>query len=761
MSFLRTLLATLGSLLLAVGMISPAAAQEDTAQDEQAGPKLALVIDSSDSMAQKDVDGGTRIDAAKTALKDVVDGLGDEQEVSLLAYGSKESNAPDNRAKGCEDVEVLSPLGVVNKDDLKGQIDGLTPTGYTPIGTSLKKAAEELGDEGKRSIVLVSDGEDTCAPPPVCEVAKDLAGAGVDLAVHTVGFRVSGKAQEELECIAEETGGTYSPADDTETLRESVRDVAQRAAGEYETTGTELQLADNEDDGLFVGEGIYKATLPATGDSEEGPLHWFKFSVPKDHRVMISATPIIGVTSDHDYPALEMQAHNLSCDDKTDAGFNSQSFPEALQGTQLGFDPDEKCDLKEYRVGIRGRDLAEDTDVEILVGFEPNYKGADVGPENNRPEVDEDDVRGLNFSDPKPTQGGNSYSTAVAINPGDTIEDTIVPGEAKYYKVPIEWGQRLIAMAEFEKRKADDNRQALVSVANPRRMTGGDFFDKEDLDEDTSVRVHNGHANYAFYRDRYDEPTDYFFDGIGGKQAAYAGDWYIVVTLDSYEDNGLQSVEEKYKLTSLVDGEKVDGPQWRFNLGNGPEPTKDAPSDEQLADQREAAEKGESPDTEAAAEEEGGTNWLLIGGIIAACVALLALVTYFGLIRGGKSDKKNDDGFGGPRGPQGPQGPGGPYGNGPHGPQGTGPQGPHGPQGNGSFGNNPGPHGPQGPQGNGGFGAQSGPHNAPHGGPNAPQFGSQPGSNPYGAGQPGSGPNNPGQSNFGNPNPGSPNNPPR
>ena len=38
--------------------------------------------------------------------------------------------------------------------------------------------------------MLVSDGIDTCAPPPVCEVAADLADRGVDIIINTVGFNV-------------------------------------------------------------------------------------------------------------------------------------------------------------------------------------------------------------------------------------------------------------------------------------------------------------------------------------------------------------------------------------------------------------------------------------------------------------------------------------------------------------------------------------------------------------------------------------------
>ncbi|MGW3467377.1 hypothetical protein ACWDKQ_02650 [Saccharopolyspora sp. NPDC000995] len=38
----------------------------------------------------------------------------------------------------------------------------------------LRAAAEALPEEVLRSITLISDGLDTCAPPDPCEVAREL-----------------------------------------------------------------------------------------------------------------------------------------------------------------------------------------------------------------------------------------------------------------------------------------------------------------------------------------------------------------------------------------------------------------------------------------------------------------------------------------------------------------------------------------------------------------------------------------------------------
>jgi Ca-activated chloride channel family protein len=61
-----------------------------------------------------------------------------------------------------------------NRSALRQALRTYRPYGETPIGFALQEAAEDLGDEGRRTVVLVSDGEPTCDPDP-CEVARDLS----------------------------------------------------------------------------------------------------------------------------------------------------------------------------------------------------------------------------------------------------------------------------------------------------------------------------------------------------------------------------------------------------------------------------------------------------------------------------------------------------------------------------------------------------------------------------------------------------------
>lgn len=171
-----------------------------TTDDTTTTPTM-IILDASGSMLEDDAP-GLRIDAAKSAIHDMVSGLPSSAELGLMVYGNGTGSSDAELAAGCKDVTTLVPVGPVNSKKFLSIVDGIEASGYTPIGEALRTAAKGLPQEGPRAIVLVSDGEDTCAPPPPCEVAKELAQDGVDLTVHTVGFKVDDAARADLSCIA-------------------------------------------------------------------------------------------------------------------------------------------------------------------------------------------------------------------------------------------------------------------------------------------------------------------------------------------------------------------------------------------------------------------------------------------------------------------------------------------------------------------------------------------------------------------------------
>ena len=183
-------------------------------------PKAMIIFDASGSMWGQ-IGGKAKIAIAKDALKSVVKGWSDNNQLGLMAYG--------HRKKGdCNDIETLVPIGKVDKEKIINAVMNISPKGKTPISRSLKKAADELKyTEDKATIILISDGKETCDPDP-CGTAKALKKQGIDFVAHVIGFNVDKATDKELECIAKATGGEYFSAKNAKELNKAIKEVAKK-----------------------------------------------------------------------------------------------------------------------------------------------------------------------------------------------------------------------------------------------------------------------------------------------------------------------------------------------------------------------------------------------------------------------------------------------------------------------------------------------------------------------------------------------------
>ncbi len=227
----RTRLAAGACALLAAltaGLAFPAGAHAGEPTGEDA-PKVDLVLDVSGSMRTRDIDGGTRMAAAKQAFNEVLDATPEEVRLGIRTLGADYPG--DDRRTGCKDTAQLYPVGPLDRTEAKTAVATLSPTGWTPIGPALLKAADDLdGGAGSKRIVLISDGEDTCAPLDPCEVAREIAAKGIGLTIDTLGLVPNAKMRRQLSCIAEATGGTYTSVEHTEELTDKVNQLVDRAA---------------------------------------------------------------------------------------------------------------------------------------------------------------------------------------------------------------------------------------------------------------------------------------------------------------------------------------------------------------------------------------------------------------------------------------------------------------------------------------------------------------------------------------------------
>jgi len=188
---------------------------------------IEFILDVSGSMS-KASGGVSQIAAARSALKKALEEVEGDTHVALRAYGHRENQT--DKAKSCEDSELVVPFGSQNKSEISLTAANLKPRGYTPIAYSLEKAKGDfsLEREANKVIILLSDGEETCEGDPV-KVVQDLIASGFKVTVHSVGFNVDAKTRKQLESIAAAGGGKYFNAKGSAQLATALGEATKTA----------------------------------------------------------------------------------------------------------------------------------------------------------------------------------------------------------------------------------------------------------------------------------------------------------------------------------------------------------------------------------------------------------------------------------------------------------------------------------------------------------------------------------------------------
>jgi Ca-activated chloride channel family protein len=198
------------SCLLAVS----ASAQQPCTED------VMIIFDASKSMAASNDDntGLRRIDAVRTALARVLPRVSDKRRIGLITYGPGSRQACTNVA-----LELRPKLNA--GPEIMRRVDALRPDGRTPLTRAVRRAAEVL-DYSKRAatIVLITDGEETCGGEP-CTLAKQLK-AGAGTIVHVISYHIASAIGADgifaSKCLADETGGTYAATDTVDQVAEAL-----------------------------------------------------------------------------------------------------------------------------------------------------------------------------------------------------------------------------------------------------------------------------------------------------------------------------------------------------------------------------------------------------------------------------------------------------------------------------------------------------------------------------------------------------------
>ncbi|MEU0837605.1 hypothetical protein [Streptomyces sp. NPDC005969] len=304
------------------------------------------------------------------------------------------------------------------------------------IGVSLREAAKDLGTSGKRRIILVSDGEDTCAPPPPCDVARELKAQGIDLAVDVVGFRTPTSARTQLKCIADVTDGSYADADDADSLTANLGTLFRKEWRTYHATGKPVEGSlDGCQDAPLVTPGQYLDKFTAGRDL------YYKVKKRPDQRLQVSATAVAeqgygrgsiitvaaGPPGDGE-PRDWLREFDQSMGWANVITTGGRSKPGS--GNEKPAPDDTGCIMVENQITQSGDKAMP---VELLVGIADKTTQR-AGARTPAPRTGAD------------AEGGFSFNSATPIGPG-THRQSIAVGEAPFWRVELKAGQKLTVKA--------------------------------------------------------------------------------------------------------------------------------------------------------------------------------------------------------------------------------------------------------------------------------------------------------------------------
>lgn len=188
--------------------------------------RTIIVLDGSGSMWGQ-IEGRPKLEIAREALASVLNGIPATRELGLMAYGHREKGS-------CSDIELVVAPSPGTGPEISAAAERMRFLGKTPLSESVRRAAAELRHtEEKATVILITDGIETCAADP-CALGAELEASGVDFTAHVVGFGLSDEDGRAVACLAENTGGRFVSAQDgaalTDALRETVAAGAPPAA---------------------------------------------------------------------------------------------------------------------------------------------------------------------------------------------------------------------------------------------------------------------------------------------------------------------------------------------------------------------------------------------------------------------------------------------------------------------------------------------------------------------------------------------------
>ncbi|MBR1908055.1 VWA domain-containing protein [bacterium] len=172
--------------------------------------KILFIMDYSNSMNEF-LGGGRKIDLMRETMREILPAINSKIETGLRVYGHR---LGFTAYECCKASKLAVPIQEENIENITAVLENTKARGMTPITYSLKKAVNNdfNGFQGKKHIILLSDGGENCDESPCDYVMKNLA-KQKDFTIDVIAFNINNKDDlNQLKCISTVTSGKFYTA---------------------------------------------------------------------------------------------------------------------------------------------------------------------------------------------------------------------------------------------------------------------------------------------------------------------------------------------------------------------------------------------------------------------------------------------------------------------------------------------------------------------------------------------------------------------
>ena len=139
--------------------------------NSEEGERMLFILDFSNSMSES-LDGRRKVDLMLDTMREILPKINKNVSVGLRVYGHRMGFTP---FEACRASSLLVPIAPANSFNIQNSLSSTKPRGMTPITYSLKEAVKKdfLGFNGKKHIILLTDGGENCDESP-CRWVMEL-----------------------------------------------------------------------------------------------------------------------------------------------------------------------------------------------------------------------------------------------------------------------------------------------------------------------------------------------------------------------------------------------------------------------------------------------------------------------------------------------------------------------------------------------------------------------------------------------------------